>query len=68
MAGRSRVPLVVAAVVGVVAVLGVRSLVGGDGEGGAADPAADTGDCVVVQLAASSEKAALLRDLAADYA
>jgi len=68
VAGRSRVPLVVAAVVGVVAVLGVRSLVGGDGEGGAADPAADTGDCVVVQLAASSEKAALLRDLAADYA
>lgn len=72
MAGRSRVPLLVAAVVGVVAVLGVRSLVGGDdggddgGDGGGGS--AGGGDCVVVQMAASSEKAALLRDLAADYA
>jgi len=66
VSGRSRVPLVVAAVLGIVAVLGVRSLVaGGDGT-----PAAsrDDGDCVVLQVAASSEKAALLRDLAAEYA
>ena len=67
MAGRSRVPLVVAVVVGVVAILGVRGLVTGDDEGTTATPVADDG-CVVLQVAASSEKAALLRDLAAQYA
>jgi Ca-activated chloride channel family protein len=61
------VPLVVAAVVGVVAVLGVRSFVAGDDAGTDATPAARDGDCVVLQVAASSEKAALLRDLAAEY-
>jgi Ca-activated chloride channel homolog len=66
VAGRSRVPLVVAAVVGVVAVLGVRAITTG-GEGSTADPVADRGDCTVVQVAASSEKAALLRDLAAEW-
>jgi Ca-activated chloride channel homolog len=66
VAGRSRVPLVVAAVVGVVAVLGVRAVTTG-GEGSTADPVADRGDCTVVQVAASSEKAALLRDLAAEW-
>jgi Ca-activated chloride channel homolog len=67
VAGRSRVPLVVAAVVGVVAVLGVRALVTGDDDGGGGTSVAREGDCVVIQLAASSEKAALLRDLAAEY-
>jgi Ca-activated chloride channel homolog len=70
VAGRSRVPLVVAVVVGVVAVLGVRALVTGGGEdgGGGSAGGRDDGDCVVIQLAASSEKAALLRDLAEEYA
>jgi Ca-activated chloride channel homolog len=68
VASRSRVPLVVAAVVGVVAVLGVRSLVGGgDGSVTGTSAAERSADCVVLQVAASSEKAALLRDLAAEY-
>ncbi|MCU1692068.1 MAG: von Willebrand factor type [Frankiales bacterium] len=71
MAGRSRVPLVVAAAVGIAAVLAVRGLAGGSGtDGGSGDrPAASAGrgDCVTVQVAASSEKAALLKAVAADY-
>jgi hypothetical protein len=61
---------VVAAVVGIAAVLAVRSFAGGGGGdgGGTAAPERDDTGCVVVQLAASSEKAALLRDLAAEYA
>jgi Ca-activated chloride channel homolog len=68
LSGRSRVPLVLAAVVGVLAVLGVRVLTGAGDEGGdSAAPVRDDSGCVVLQVAASSEKAALLRDLAADY-
>ena len=44
----------------------MRSLTTG-GEGSTAGPVADRGDCTVVQVAASSEKAALLRDLAAEW-
>lgn len=68
MAGRSRVPLVVAAVVGVLAVLGVRSFVTGDGGGSSAPrPGAASRDCTVVRVAASSEKAGLLTAVADDY-
>ena len=67
MAGRSRVPLVVAVVVGIVAVLVVRDVATGDGDAGPGRPGAQKG-CVTVQLSASSEKAALLKGLAADYA
>ncbi|MCU0265250.1 MAG: substrate-binding and VWA domain-containing protein [Actinomycetia bacterium] len=69
---RSRLPLVVAVVVGLLLIVGVRLLTG-DGDGGSAgsEPgsgARPSGDCVVLTVAASSEKAALLRDMAADYA
>jgi Ca-activated chloride channel family protein len=69
---RSRVPLVVAVVVGLVLIVGVRWLLGGDDDGsGSADEEnlgnAVDGDCTVVLVAASSEKAALLRDMSDDY-
>jgi Ca-activated chloride channel family protein len=57
-----------AAVVGIAAVVGVRALAGGDDAGSEAAAERDDTGCVVLQLAASSEKAALLRDLAAEYA
>jgi Ca-activated chloride channel family protein len=61
--------LVLAAVVGIAAVVGVRALTGGGEDAGtAAAPVRDDTGCVVLQVAASSEKAALLRDLAGDYA
>lgn len=57
-----------AAVVGLIAVLAVRSL---GGDGGPAEVSQDQpipSDCVVVQLSASSEKAALLGEIAQQYA
>lgn len=68
MAGSRRAPLVVAGVVGVLLVAAVRSFTGGDD---ASKPSAQGPDgkdgCTVVHLAASSEKAALLKQLAADW-
>jgi Ca-activated chloride channel family protein len=72
VAGRSRLPLVVAVVVGVVAVVAVRAALGGGGSRGSGarsgTTAADAKDCVVLNVAASSEKAALLSELATSYA
>jgi Ca-activated chloride channel family protein len=69
MAGSRRAPLVVAGVVGVLLVAAVKSFTGG---GGDSHPSATrTGGskqgCTVVHLTASSEKAALLKQLAADW-
>ncbi|HEX8003345.1 MAG TPA: substrate-binding and VWA domain-containing protein [Mycobacteriales bacterium] len=63
---RSRAPLVVAIVAGLVLIVAVRSQMGGGGDEphGASGP---KGDCVELNVAASSEKAALLRDIAARY-
>jgi Ca-activated chloride channel family protein len=56
---------VAAAVVGLLLVAGVRFLNNGDdGTSATKDGGGGGGDCAVVHLAASSEKAALLRDLA----
>jgi Ca-activated chloride channel family protein len=63
--------LVIAAIVGVGLILVVKNLTGG-GSDKAAGPASssrpDTGSCTVVHLTASSEKAALLTQIAADWA
>ncbi len=70
MAGRNRVPLVAAVVVGLVAVLAVRSATSG-GESASPDTAkadADAKGCVSLAITASSEKAALLSEIAQDYA
>ncbi len=72
-ARRSFVPLVVAAVIGLVLIIGARMLLGGgsSGSGGTADAdpttAGDRADCMKVQVVASSEKAALLADLSQEY-
>jgi Ca-activated chloride channel family protein len=70
LAGRNRVPLVVAVVVGVLAVLVVRNATSGDGGDSDSGPTdagkGDTG-CVTLQIAASSEKAALLSGIAEQY-
>ena len=61
----SKLPLVIAAIVGVLLIFGVRQLVsGGDGGGGGST---DTAGCTQVTVAASSEKAALLSELAGEY-
>jgi Ca-activated chloride channel homolog len=71
--GRRVLPLVLAAVVGLVLVLVVRALVsGGDDEGagsggGRADGSGDRTGCQSLRVTASSEKAALLSQIAADY-
>lgn len=69
---RSRLPLLVAVVVGVALIVGIRLLTSGGGDGGdSAGPApgpSASGDCVRLAVTASSEKAALLRDIAAEYA
>jgi Ca-activated chloride channel family protein len=61
-ARRSRVPLIVAAGLGVVLVLLVRACVTGDGGAGS-----DRAGCTPLTVAASSEKAQLLGVLAEDY-
>jgi Ca-activated chloride channel family protein len=72
VAGRSRVPLILAAAVGLVAVLVVRGAAGGDDDDGSdpgsAAPVRDDSACVTLQLSASSEKAALLKAIAENYA
>ncbi|HEX2069916.1 MAG TPA: substrate-binding and VWA domain-containing protein, partial [Actinomycetota bacterium] len=69
---RSRVPLFVATVVGIVLILVVRALINGgdsgDSNGRADGPGnSDTGSCVRIAIAASSEKAALLKQMATAY-
>ena len=70
MAGRSRVPLIVAVVVGVAAVLAVRAATSSSTPDRATSaPGATTkSDCTTLMVAASSEKAALLQRIADDYA
>jgi Ca-activated chloride channel family protein len=67
MAGSRRVPLVVAGVVGVLLIAAVKSFTGGDGKTTASTSPGSTSGCTVVHLSASSEKAALLKQLAADW-
>jgi Ca-activated chloride channel family protein len=70
MAGSRRAPLIVAGAVGVLLVLAVKSFTGGDGTpsaDGAKKGGPDRSGCTVVHLTASSEKAALLKQLAADW-
>jgi Ca-activated chloride channel family protein len=66
-----RGPLVVAAIVGIALVVGVRLLTGGGGNAGpkaTAPSSPDSTGCTVVHVTASSEKAALLTQIAADWA
>ncbi len=61
-------PLVVAAVIGVLGILIVRQAVqGGDDGKKKGSPLKPRKDCVAFTLAASSEKAALLQEVAQDY-
>jgi Ca-activated chloride channel family protein len=74
-ASRSRVPVIVAAVVGLLLVLGARAVFSGGGSvsgdvSAQQSPSAATSvdpSCTVVTLAASSEKAALLKGIAGEY-
>ena len=65
----NRAPLVIAAVAGLALIAVVKTVTGG-GSGSTAPKAsaAPAGDCTVVHLTASSEKAALLTEIAADWA
>ena len=70
MAASRRAPLVGAVVVGVLLIAVVKSLVGGGGgdhQTGASTSGGDKSSCTVVHLTASSEKAALLKQIAADW-
>jgi Ca-activated chloride channel family protein len=71
---RNPIPIVAAVVVGVVLILAVRAATGGDpgavpGPGPSAGPSIQPshGPCTTALVAASSEKAALLKGIAADY-
>ncbi len=69
MAGTRRAPLIVAAVVGGGIIVGVKVLTGGGNSTTAKGPGqvkVDKG-CTQVHLTASSEKAALLKQIAADW-
>jgi len=71
-ARRSILPLVLAGIIGLALIIGARILLGGGGGGGEDDPislggGADRSDCLPVRVVASSEKAALLSQLAASY-
>jgi Ca-activated chloride channel family protein len=73
VAARNRVPLVVAIVVGVLAVVAVRAATSPSSSSDNAKPRASGGasvpaDCTSLMVAASSEKAALLQAIADDYA
>ena len=71
----SRVPLVIAALLGLLLIFVVRFLAGGSGDEPTAEeptpageaPVAAPSDCTTVTTAASSEKAALLTELAKTY-
>jgi len=67
---RSWIPLVVAALIGIGLIVGARALLGGgDDGGGGDDPVAqsDRTGCQELTVVASSEKAALLSELAQQY-
>ena len=68
---RSPVPLIIAGVIGIVLIIGARALLGGGGgsssTGSGTSSGGDRSDCLLVQVVASSEKAALLGDLAREY-
>ena len=66
---KSKAPIVTAVIVGIVAIVAVRLVVSGDDSpsGEPTDPVRDTGSCVALAVAASSEKAALLGQIAKDY-
>jgi Ca-activated chloride channel family protein len=71
-ARRSWIPLVVAALIGLGLIIGARALLGGDdggGGGGVETPVAQSEreGCEPLTVVASSEKAALLSDLATEY-
>lgn len=74
-ARRSVAPLVLAAIVGIALIAAVRLLMGalgggddaGGGSAGSPSDPAEPGDCTAVSVVASSEKAALLAQLAASY-
>ncbi|MCW2572810.1 MAG: hypothetical protein JWO88_2868 [Frankiales bacterium] len=68
MAGRSRVPLVVAVVVGIVAVLAVRAATSSSSPSKNTQSSVGKVGCTTLMVAASSEKAALLQQIADDYA
>lgn len=69
----SRAPLAITLVVGVLLIAGVRFIVGGglDGifraNGGPVSTSQGAGPCIPLAVAASSEKAALMTQMAADY-
>jgi Ca-activated chloride channel family protein len=69
--GTRRAPLVVAGIVGLALIIGVKLLTGGGGGKGSSSTtgagAPLTKDCITVHLAASSEKAALLTQIAKDW-
>jgi Ca-activated chloride channel family protein len=68
MASTKRAPLVVAVVVGVALIAVVKSLAGGGDDKATTSTGNGAKDgCTVVHLTASSEKAALLKQLAADW-
>jgi hypothetical protein len=56
---KSKAPIVTAVIVGIVAIVGVKLIVGGASGGSPGgeptDPARSTGDCVTLSVAASSE-------------
>jgi Ca-activated chloride channel homolog len=68
----NRAPIVVAVIVGIILIILVRAVFGGGGGGSSSSPSAipsSKGDppCVQVNITASSEKAALLKQIAQDY-
>jgi Ca-activated chloride channel homolog len=69
---RNKIPLIVAAVFGLLAIVIVKMVVsGGDDEGGSdhdADPSGPRPGCTLLRVVASSEKASLLTSLAREYA
>ena len=71
MAGARRAPLVVAGIVGLGLVVAVKLATGTSSDpaaGRAPGPSASSGNCTVVHLTASSEKAAILTAVAKDFA
>jgi Ca-activated chloride channel family protein len=69
--GTKRAPLVVAAIVGIALIVGVKLISGGGGSGkpstSSSKPPANTAGCTTIHLTASSEKAALLKQIAGDW-
>jgi len=70
VAGRNRVPLIVAVIVGVLAVVAVRNATSDDAPNSTDAAPSDNGGkgCVSLAMTASSEKAALLSQIADEYA